>query len=119
MRPPGRRTTQALVGLVAVAVAVALLWAPVRGYLETRAEVADQRAELARLEQQNDRLQRQKDRLEEPAEIQRIARRDYGLVGVGEESYTILPPATAGLALPRSWPFNRLDEAIATASAGR
>ncbi len=102
--------------VLAVAVAAALLWSPVTGYLDTRAEVADQQAELARLREQNDRLRRQKGRLEDPAEIQRIARRDYGLVGAGEESYTILPPATAGLALPSSWPFNRLDEAIATAS---
>ena len=112
----GRRRLQLLLLVTVLGLAVVMLAGPVAGYLAgAEAKVLGR---LDRLNEANGRLERQRERLSDPAEIQRIARRDYGLVGVGEESYTVLPPATAGLALPRAWPFDRLDGAIAAASAG-
>jgi hypothetical protein len=102
---------------VAVVVGV-LVGMPLRGYLQQRDDVAAADASLRRLERQNDELQRRKDRLEDPSEIQAIARREYGLVDRGQESYTILPPATAGLVLPHAWPFDRIAASVRTASAG-
>lgn len=98
-------------GLLAAVVA-ALLAVPARSYLAQRSEVAARQAELTDLERENERLADRRARLDRPEEIERIARRDFGLVEVGEESYSVLPPATAGLVLPRSWPFDRLSGAI-------
>ena len=92
-----------------VFVAATVLAVPARSYWAQRSEVSSRQAELADLRQQNAELVERSDRLDDPDEIQRIARRDYGLVAEGEESYTILPPATAGLVLPRAWPFDRLS----------
>jgi len=112
-----RRRRAAIVATVLV-VMVVLVGVPGRSYLQQRGEVAAAAADLKRLEADNERLQRRKDRLEDPAEVQRIARRDYGLVAEGEESYTVLPPATAGLVLPDAWPFDRLADAVRTAAGG-
>ena len=90
-------------------VAATVLAVPARGYLAQRGELASRSAELSELERQNADLVARRDRLDDPEEIKAIARRDYGLVLEGEESYTILPPATAGLILPQVWPFDRLS----------
>lgn len=97
-------------------VAATVLAVPAQSYLAQRGEIAARDAELRELEDRNGELADRRDRLDDPEEIQRIARRDYGLVAVGEESYTILPPATAGLVLPRAWPFDRLSGALERAA---
>jgi cell division protein FtsB len=99
-----------------LAAAVALLLVPARGYMAQRHEISAHRAELTDLEQQNQELTLRRDRLDDPSEIQRIARRDYGLVLEGEESYSILPPASAGLVLPRAWPFGLVQEPLEQAT---
>lgn len=99
-----------------IAAAVALLLVPARGYMAQRHEISAHRAELTDLEQQNQELILRRDRLDDPSEIQRIARRDYGLVLEGEESYSILPPASAGLVLPRAWPFGLVQEPLEQAT---
>lgn len=96
------------VAVALLVVALTVLAVPARSYLAQRTEIASRSAELSELERQNQELVTRRDRLEDPEEIKAIARRDYGLVLEGEESYTILPPATAGLILPRVWPFDRL-----------
>jgi cell division protein FtsB len=93
-------------------VAGALLAVPTRNYLAQRSEIAAVEADLSEVRRANERLAERRERLDRPEEIERIARRDFGLVEVGEESYSILPPATAGLVLPRSWPFDRISGAI-------
>ncbi|CAB4741953.1 unannotated protein [freshwater metagenome] len=102
--------------LFVLAAAVALLLVPARGYMAQRHEIAGHRAELTDLKRQNQELTTRRDRLDDPSEIQRIARRDYGLVLEGEESYSILPPASAGLVLPRVWPFNLVQEPLEQAT---
>jgi cell division protein FtsB len=106
------RRRRVAVGLALVAVAAALLAVPARSYLEQRSVIAAAEAELAEARRSNAELEAQRELLDRPEEIERTARRDFGLVEVGEESYTILPPPTAGLVLPRSWPFNRISGAI-------
>jgi len=114
----GVRRRRAAIVATFLAVMVVLVAIPGRGYLHQRGDVASAEADLHRLEQENERLQGRKDRLDQPEEIQRIARRDYGLVDEGEESYTILPPTTAGLVLPDAWPFDRLGDAVRSAADG-
>lgn len=111
----GRRT--AVVATV-VAVTLVLVALPARSYLSQQSDVAEARAELAELERANDRLEVRQERLSDPDEIARIARRDYGLVDVGQESYSVLPTAAAGLVMPRSWPFERIEDAVRSTSGG-
>ncbi len=99
-------------------VAAAALAVPARSYLAQRDDISERRGALAEVTARNERLEERLDRLDEPAEIERIARRDYGLVEVGEEAYTVLPPATAGLVLPRSWPFDVLSGPVERAATG-
>lgn len=99
-----------------VVVAVAVLAVPIRTYVDQQSRISEESAYVADLEDRNADLEQQRELLQDPAEIRRIARRDYGLVEVGEESYTILPPATAGLVLPGVWPFDRLAGPIERAS---
>ncbi len=111
----GRRS--AVIATV-VAVTVVLVALPVRSYLGQQSDVAAARADLEELEHENDQLAARQRRLSDPDEIARIARRDYGLVEVGEESYSVLPPTTAGLVMPNAWPFDRLEDAVRTAAGG-
>jgi cell division protein FtsB len=111
-----RRRLLVLLGLLLAAAAV--LAVPARSYWAQRGEVAARESALAEVDRTNDDLQARLDHLEDPAEVQRIARRDYGLVSAGEESYSILPPATAGLVLPQGWPFDRISGPLERAATG-
>lgn len=111
----GRRS--AVVATV-VAVTVVLVALPVRSYLGQQSDVDAAKAELRELEAENDRLEERTARLSDPDEIARIARRDYGLVEVGQESYSVLPPTSAGLVMPQAWPFDRIEDSVRTASGG-
>jgi cell division protein FtsB len=96
-------------GLVALAaLAVVILAAPVGDWWAQRNDIGEAEAHLAAIEADNRDLQERLDRIADPATVERIARRDLGLVREGEESYTILPPPTAGLVMPDTWPFNRV-----------
>lgn len=111
-----RRTLLVIATLLTVA--GALLAVPAQGYLEQRGEVATRAAELDELERSNADLRAQLERLDDPVEIERLARRDHGLVAPGEESYSILPPSTAGVVLPRGWPFDRVAGPLESATTG-
>jgi len=101
-----------------VAVTALLVALPARSYVRQQSEVSAAREQLEEIEKENDELAARKERLSDPDEVSRIARRDYGLVEVGEESYSVLPPATAGLIMPNAWPFDRLEDGVRTAAAG-
>ena len=92
----------------------ALVAVPGRSYLQQRGEVAAADARLQRIEQENERMQR---RQGPPGRCRARSSASPAVTtawsSVGEESYTILPPATAGLVLPDAWPFDRLAGALA------
>lgn len=121
-RPGGRARPRwqriLLLGVAALFVVGALSVMPLRGWLDQQGEIARAREELRTIQRENAAMRQRLSVLDEPAEIQRIARRDYGLVDVGEESYSILPPPTAGVVLPDGWPFDVLADAVAAASTG-
>jgi cell division protein FtsB len=106
------RRRRLAVAVALTVVAAALLAVPMRSYLAQRGEIAAAEAKLAEAHRVNAGLEQRRERMDRPEEIERVARRDFGLVEVGQESYAILPPATAGLVLPRSWPFDRLGGAL-------
>ncbi len=117
MQPSVRRRRLAVAASLLI-VAATLLAVPAQSYLASRGEVASREAALAEVDRLNDELADRLERLGDPAEIERIARRDYGLVNPGEESYSILPPSTAGLTMPRGWPFDRISGPVERAATG-
>ena len=115
---PSVRRRRFLIALGLLLVVAAVLAVPARSYWAQRGELAAREARLAEVDRTNEELAERLARLGEPAEIQRIARRDYGLVEPGEESYAILPASTAGLVLPAGWPFDRISGPLERSATG-
>jgi len=95
-----------LVVVTAAVLVVGVL--PTRTYLDKRAEVGAAELQLAELEQSNTQAQAQAERLDTDAEIERVARRDYGMANPGEEIYVVLPPPAEPVEIPTGWPFSKL-----------
>ena len=68
---------------------------PTRTWLDQRSELGDTRSRLAALEAANAELEAQIELLGTDAEIERIARAEFGLVMPGEEAYGVSPPEPA------------------------
>jgi len=68
---------------------------PTRTWLDQRASLASASRQLNTVERQDQVLSNQVRRLQTESEVERLARRDYGLVMPGEQAYAILPPAGA------------------------
>ena len=85
---------------------------PTRRYLDQRAQIASASADLHDLQSTNDTLQAEADRLQTDAEIQRLARNEYGYVKAGEEPYHLLPAPQDPLLVPDVWPFSRLQQRL-------
>jgi cell division protein FtsB len=81
------------IGAVAVAVAGVMVYAvfPVRTALDQRAATDRRREQIEMLSQANEQLEERAERLATDAEIERIAREQYGQVMPNEESYGVLP----------------------------
>lgn len=99
-RPPTKRVLALLVfaGLIAVVVGATWKWGvlPVSNWVDQRDEIARLELDLSEIQASNEALQSEIQLLRTDAEIERIARRDFGLVYPGEEAYAILPqPITA------------------------
>ncbi len=95
-----------------VAAGYVILSSPISGWWDQRGRLEQAENDLAALDADNQELIDRLDQASEPAELELSARRDLGMVRPGEESYTVLPPPTAGVALPDVWPFNRIAGAI-------
>ena len=67
---------------------------PFRQIIAQNRQVTEAREELAALEAENALLERETEALQSPAEIERIARRDFGYVRPGDTSYVIVDPVT-------------------------
>ena len=99
-----------LPGLLVVALLALLFTAvfPTRTFLTQRSAIAEKRTEVERLTAEQAELEARLAALSTPAEIERLARRDYGMIKPGEEAYLVLPPAPAPVALPDMWPYTSL-----------
>jgi cell division protein FtsB len=102
-------TTGRVIGaLVASVLVVAFLLVavfPTRTLLNQRSQTSQSRSELAELRASNAQLAKRVAELRKHDAIERIARRDYNMIRPGEESYAILPRASAPVVLPDVWPF--------------
>jgi cell division protein FtsB len=85
---------------------------PTRTYMNQRSATDAAEARLAELQASNEQRQQRVDVLMTDAEIERIAREQYGLARPGEEVYRILPPPEDPVDAPDAWPFNRLDQQL-------
>jgi cell division protein FtsB len=94
---------------------------PARTWYDQRQEIVAARERTAVLDQQSRELQARVDQLGTDAEVERIAREQYGLVKPGEEAFAILPaPGSAPAATtpppappppkPRSWWHRAWDD---------
>ncbi len=102
MNAPGaRRLGRVLVFVSLSALAVVATWTwgvnPVRTWFEQREAIAQLEVQLTEVRDSNASLASEIELLQTDAEIERIARRDLGLVNPGEEAYAIdLPAAVVG-----------------------
>jgi hypothetical protein len=104
-----RRTIGLLAAAGATLAVLVLVVFPTRSYLGERGNLNSTAHQLQSLNAQNRQLQNQIGRLNTDSEIERLARKDYGLVKPGEEAYAILPGTLArntpaNKAAPRSQP---------------
>ena len=81
---------------------------PTRTWLEQREALAETSVELTELRAEREALQARIDQLDSDAEIEAIARSEYGLVRPGEEAYAVHPAPEPPIDLPAVWPFGEL-----------
>ncbi len=95
--------------LVGLTVGVMVLGVfPTRIWLDQRAAISAAETRLADLDAANTDRQARVDALQTDAEIERLAREEYGFAKLGEEVYHVLPPARDPVRVPQAWPFTRL-----------
>jgi cell division protein FtsB len=99
-----RWAVKLLLGAVGLAAVVLLFLLPVHTLLYQHDQTNAAKARLKGLSQENQQLARQAALLQNPGEIQRIARSQYGLVLPGQRAYGIVPPppSKAAPAKPKS-----------------
>lgn len=113
-RRPRARLAGALVASVLCVGVLFVAVLPTRSYLAQRASVRKAQHQLDALDNQNRRLEAEAHRLTTPAEIERLARAQYGLVRPGEQAYAILPAPKPPIGLPNLWPFKGFEHLLGT-----
>jgi cell division protein FtsB len=83
-----------LLGLLLLAFLFAFVY-PTRTYLKQRDQIQASQERLGILERETNALARDTKRLGGDAEVERIAREQYGLVRPGETPYVLVPETTA------------------------
>lgn len=103
----GRPLLLAAAAVATIAVLAVYVF-PTRTWLDQRAAIDATSAELVQLRAERDALEARVTELDSDAEIEQIARSQYGLVMVGEEAYAVLPAPEHPVELPAVWPFGAL-----------
>ena len=93
-----RRLLWPVLGLALAVFLVAVVF-PTRTYLSQRDEIASAEEKLAILTAENSKLDARVEQLHTDAEVERLAREQYGLVRPGETPY-VLVPTTPTTTLP-------------------
>lgn len=107
-----RLVTPALL-LVAVVVAVSILFVPVRSHMSRTADLDAAEQQLTDLVATNEADAARLAALRTDDEVEYLARRDFGLAKPGEEIYHVLAPAMDPPQVPDGWPFNHLGLRLA------
>jgi cell division protein FtsB len=93
-----------------LALGIGAFASPVKAVIRQENLVRANRAELAQLQADRTRLETQYKALQTPAEVERIARSEYGMIRPGQTAYTVVVPTAP--ALPDTWPFNIVRVAL-------
>lgn len=93
---------------VATIAVLAVYVFPTRTWLDQREALAETSTELTELRAEREALQARIDQLDSDAEIEAIARSEYGLVLPGEEAYAVHPAPEPPIDLPVVWPFGEV-----------
>jgi len=108
--PPPQSLLRRLVVPVAVvgilALSVSLVAVPLRAHLDRTSQISEAEVILAELVRTNEADRQRLEAMETDAELEYLARRDFGLARPGEEIYRVLAPASEPLVVPEGWPFN-------------
>lgn len=102
---------------VVVIALLALYVLPTRTWIEQRQHLSQARATLEELRAERDVLASRLDDLDDDAEIEALARSQFGLVKPGEELYAVFPAPEPPVDLPQMWPFGDVDAGASTATA--
>src|SRR5437867_2730370 len=94
------------VGVVAVIALGLILFLvlPTRTWLSQRSALDSAGHRLAAIRQENAALQARAKALQSPAEIERLARQQYGMIRPGEQAFAVTP-GVLPTQLPSGWPF--------------
>ena len=87
-----RRLLGLLLASVVLAGLLFLFVLPGRTYLSQRSNLSSTAARIRVLGAENAKLQQRAKQLKTDAEVERLAREQYGLVKPGEQAFAILPP---------------------------
>jgi len=99
-----RRVRRLFVVALIVAGILFTFGTPARTWYDQRREIGAARDRTAVLDEQSRQLQARVDQLRADAEVERIAREQYGLVKPGEEAFGILPAPGSAPAPPPAAP---------------
>jgi cell division protein FtsB len=88
-----------MIGLALVGFLFAFVY-PTRTYLHQRGQIQSAEERLDLIQRETEELQRDTERLKGDAEVERIAREQYGLVRPGETPYVIVPETTPTTVAP-------------------
>jgi cell division protein FtsB len=95
-----RRVFTLLLASVCLVAALFLFVLPGRTYLSQRHSLAAATVRERVLSAENAKLDQRIKQLQTDAEIERLAREQYGLVMPGEQAYAILPPKPSPTTIP-------------------
>jgi len=112
---PGLRRRRLLWPMLAAVTIIGLLFIgvyPTRTYFTQRSSLHSAQHQLDLLNAENQKLSQRVAQLNTDAEIEKLARQDYGMVRPGEEAYAILPAPPPPLDIPQVWPFTGLAQKL-------
>lgn len=104
-----RRILLVLVPLTLVVLVAAL---PTQKWLDNRRAIAAAESQLSGLRAANERAAATAESLRSGAELERLAREQYGYAKPGEEVYHVLPAPRDPVRVPDAWPFSALGAAL-------
>lgn len=102
-----------LVALIPITIVVVVITAlPTRQWYDNRQAIAAAESQLAEIRAANEQAAATAESLRSGAELERLAREQYGYAKPGEEVYHVLPSPQDPVRVPDTWPFNALGAAL-------
>jgi len=102
LRHRRRVLVRVLIGAMAIVALLFVFVFPARTLLAQRQQTEKQKQTLELLHQQSRKLAEESRRLQNNAEVERMAREQYGFVYPGEHPFVVVPPSTTSPPAPTS-----------------